>query len=116
MLSMTARSRIYLATGAVDFRKGLDGLIGLCRFKLARDPADGAIFAFINRDRTRVRLLAYDGTGYWLCMKRLSEGRFVDWPRSEDALASIDAKKLLLLLMGPKGMPNGAFGEWKKLT
>jgi transposase len=115
MLNMTARSRIFLATASVDFRNGLDGLIGLCRNKLARDPNDGAIFAFINRDRTRVRLLVYDGTGYWLCMKRLSEGRFTGWPRSEDALASIDAKKLLLILIGPKGLPDGASGAWKKV-
>jgi hypothetical protein len=48
-------------------------------------------------------------------MKRLSEGRFTGWPRSEDALASIDAKKLLLILIGPNGLPNGASGAWKKV-
>ncbi len=116
MLNMTARSRIYLASSAVDFRKGLDGMIGHCRLKLARDPSDGAIFAFINRDRTRVRLLTYDGTGYWICMKRLSEGRFVGWPASKDDLASMDAKKLLLVLMGPKGLLGMASQEWRKVN
>jgi transposase len=116
MLNMTARSRIYLCSSAVDFRKGLDGMIGHCRNKLARDPSDGAIFAFINRDRTRVRLLTYDGTGYWLCMKRLSEGRFMDWPASKEDLATIDAKRLLLVLMGPKGLTDGVSGAWKKVN
>jgi transposase len=116
MLSMTARSRIFVCSSAVDFRKGLDGMIGHCRNKLERDPSDGAIFAFINRDKTRVRLLTYDGTGYWLCLKRLSEGRFVDWPRSREELATIDAKRLLLVLMGPKGLSGMASTEWRKVN
>ncbi len=115
MLNLTASSRIFLAIKAVDFRKGLDGMIGLCKSELARDPRDGTIFAFINRDRTRVKLLAYDGSGYWLCMKRLSEGRFVNWPTGDEKIASLEARKLLILLMGPKPIASGASGEWKKV-
>ena len=116
MLSLTASSRIFLAIGAVDFRKGIDGMIGLCKSQLSQDPRSGAVFAFINRDKTRIKLLVFDGSGYWLCMKRLSEGRFVNWPTGEDKIANVDAKKLLVLLMGPKPAAPGVSGEWKKVS
>ena len=68
MLNLTASSRIMLAIDAADFRKGMDGMIGLCKSHLSQDPRSGVIFAFINRDKTRVKFLTFDGTGYWICM------------------------------------------------
>lgn len=76
MIQITPQMRILAAVEPVDFRKGIDGLCGLCRRALQADPFSGAIFVFCNRRRTAVRLLVYDGQGFWLCHKRLSSGHF----------------------------------------
>jgi transposase len=60
-----------------DFRCGIDGLMRLCREQLEADPFCGAVYVFRNRRWTAVKLLVYDGQGFWLCHKRLSAGRFV---------------------------------------
>src|SRR6266852_1762139 len=80
MLQLTPQSRIFLATEAVDFRKGIDGLAAVCRQVLGDNPLEGAVYVFRNRAGTALKLLLYDGQGYWLCMKRLSQGRFTWWP------------------------------------
>src|SRR5207253_1927895 len=59
-----------------DFRKGIDGLAAVCRLNLAVDPFNGSLFLFYNRARTTLKLLAFDGQGFWLCTKRLSKGRY----------------------------------------
>ena len=80
MLSLGAGARrVYLAVGATDLRKGFDGLYGLVRSRLQEDPMSGQLFVFCNAGRTRVKALYFDGSGLWLCAKRLSKGRF-DWP------------------------------------
>jgi len=66
-----------VAVEPLDFRKGIDGLCAVCRQWLALDPFSGILFVFVNRSRQAIRVLAYDGQGYWLCHKRLSRGRFV---------------------------------------
>jgi hypothetical protein len=70
-----------VAVEPVDFRRGIDGLAQLCRQTLRQDPFSGALFVFRNRRGTAVKVLMYDGQGYWLCHKRLSSGRFRWWPR-----------------------------------
>src|SRR6266571_5128705 len=80
MLQLTPPSRILLATQPVDFRKGIDGLTAVCRQVLRDNPLEGAVYVFRNRAGTALKLLLYDGQGYWLCMKRLSQGRFTWWP------------------------------------
>jgi transposase len=74
--------RLLVAVEPVDFRKGIDGLVHLCKQSLGEDPLRGAVFAFRNRRATAVKVLVYDGQGYWLCQKRLSEGRFRWWSRT----------------------------------
>jgi transposase len=76
MLQLTPQSRIFVATEPVDFRKGIDGLCAVCRHALGDNPLEGAVYVFRNRAGTALKLLLYDGQGYWLCMKRLSQGRF----------------------------------------
>jgi transposase len=75
MLQLTPQSRIFVALAPVDFRKGIDGLAALCRRAFSQNPLDGAIYVFRNRTGTTLKLLCYDGQGYWLCTKRLSAGR-----------------------------------------
>ena len=80
MIQLTPQMRLLLAVEPVDFRKGIDGLVAVCRQRLAADPLAGALFVFANRRRQALKLLVYDGQGFWLAQKRLSAGRFNGWP------------------------------------
>jgi transposase len=89
MLSLGGETRrVYLAVGATDLRKGFDGLYGLVRSRLEEDPMSGQLFVFCNATRTRVKALFFDGSGLWLCAKRLGRGRF-DWPEGVDGVAKV---------------------------
>ena len=81
MIALSATSKVYVYTGVTDFRKGIDGLAAICRKDMGLNPMSGTIFAFINRNRQSMKLLVYDGQGFWLCQKRLSKGRFKSWPK-----------------------------------
>jgi len=98
MIQLSASSTILVATSPQDFRKGIDGFVGLCRNGFGENPKSGCIFVFINRAKTMVRLLAYDKNGYWLMTKRLSKGRFQAWPSNGQLIAPVIAKQLRLLL------------------
>lgn len=98
MIQLTHETVIQLAVEPVDFRKQTDGLIALCENAFERDPRCGAVFAFINRGRTMIRLLCYEDNGYWLATKRLSRGRYQDWPRHAEDLCEIKASRLRQLL------------------
>lgn len=80
MIQITPQMRVLVAVDPVDFRKGIDGLARVAREELQRDPFSGWVFVFRNRKRTAVKLLVYDGQGFWLCLKRLSEAKFRHWP------------------------------------
>jgi transposase len=92
MIHLTADTHILLATQPTDFRCGIDGLGAVCRGRLAKDPRSGTLFVFINRSKTMVRTLAYDGTGFWLMTKRLSKGRFKGWPKTGEPINPIAAR------------------------
>ena len=76
MIQITPQMRILIAVEAVDFRKGIDGLAGVCRNIIRVDPFSGYVFVFRNRRSTAIKILMYDGQGFWLCQKRLSKGCF----------------------------------------
>ena len=67
MIKLTPHQRLLLAVEPVDFRKGIDSLAAVCKQKLVLDPFGGAIFAFTNRKKIAVKLLLFDGNGFWLC-------------------------------------------------
>ncbi len=116
MLQITPVSRIIVAVKPVDFRKGIDSLSGLCLSKLLEDPMSGTIFLFRNRSQTSIRVLVYDGQGFWLCTKRLSKGKFSWWPNSNGKLTTeIDCREIQTLLWN--GDPSEAqFSEnWRKI-
>ena len=100
MIHLTSTTSILLATAPADFRKGLDGFIALCRHQLQHNPQQSAYFVFVNRSRTMVRVLAYDGTGFWLMTKRLSKGRFHTWPVASEAISPVQAAALSRWLRG----------------
>ena len=80
MIQITPQMRVLVAVDPVDFRKGIDGLARVAREELSRDPFSGWVFLFRNRKSTAVKVLVYDGQGFWLCYKRLSSGRYRHWP------------------------------------
>jgi len=98
MIAITPEHKIYIACQPVDFRAGIDGYAALCRSKLQGDPFSGHCFIFRNKKGSAIKILLYDGTGFWLCHKRLSKGRFKQWPKKAGQVVSIDPRKLGLLL------------------
>ncbi len=68
MLQFTPQMRLLLSVRPADFRKGIDALVALCQQRLGEDPFSGTVFAFTNSRRTSVKLLVYDGNGFWLCL------------------------------------------------
>lgn len=90
--------RLLLAAEPVDFRKGIDGLVAVCRQKLTADPMAGALFVFSNRRRQALKILCYDGQGYWLC-QRLEKGT-LGWPSGEGPSQCLRPEELTLLLHG----------------
>jgi transposase len=92
--------RILVAVEPADFRRGIDGLAALCRQRLDQDPMSGCAFVFRNRNGTSIKILLYDGQGFWLCQKRLSRGRFVHWPSSDSPIRALEAHQLQVLIAG----------------
>jgi transposase len=94
-------TKIYVAIEAVDMRKGFDGLYGLVCDQLGQDPLSGYLFLFSNRTRTRLKALVWDGSGLWVCAKRLEKGRF-RWPSASEKQRSVTmrAEELAMLVNG----------------
>ena len=117
MIQIAPQMRVLVAVEPADFRRGIDGLARQCREVLEADPFCGAAFVFRNRRRTAVKILVYDGQGFWLCHKRLSSGRFKFWPsRADQAVTPLQAHELHVLLQG--GDPEGtrAAPAWRPVT
>ena len=123
MIQITPHMRILVAVEPIDFRAGIDGLAAACRKRLQADPFSGCLFVFSNRTRTAIKVLVYDGQGFWMCHKRLSSGRFAWWPsgecdseRGEQHGRTLQACELQVLLMG--GDPSRAHTApaWRALS
>jgi transposase len=116
MIQLVPQLKIFVAYQPVDFRKGIDGLVAVCRQHLQADPFSGCVFVFRNRSATSVKLLTYDSGGFWLCMKRFSRGRLRWWPKPTDQpVTQLAAQQLQVLLYN--GNPDLAQMEepWRKL-
>jgi hypothetical protein len=98
MIHLTASTSIMLAIQPVDFRMGIDGLVAQCRHRLKQNPQSGTLYLFINRAHTMVRVLVYDQNGYWLMTKRLSRGRYHQWPHAQVSIQPYQAIQLRQLL------------------
>ncbi len=116
MLQVTPQMRILVCMQPIDFRKGIDGIAAVCRNHLQHDPHAGTLFLFRNRAKCTIRILSYDGQGFWLCTKRLSKGKFKWWPECSSDCTFINSWKLQTLL--GNGNPSMAsFDEdWRKIS
>lgn len=116
MIQITPQMRVLVAVEAADFRRGIDGLAQLCRAVLQADPFTGTVFAFRNRRRTAIKLLVYDGQGFWLCHKRLSKGKFFWWPSSPESAATLRAHELQVLLSAGDPSATRAAPVWRRVV
>jgi transposase len=118
MIQVTPQMRILVAVEPVDFRRGIDGLARAAREGLGEDPFSGDVFVFRNRRGTSVKLLVYDGQGFWLAQKRLSSGRFRYWPGRADetqASRSLGACELSVLLSAGDFSATKAAPQWRSV-
>lgn len=117
MIQVTAQMRVLVAVEPADFRRGIDGLARLCKAELQSDPFSGAVFVFRNRRATAIKVLAYDGQGFWLCQKRLSAGKFRHWPAASggEAARALQAHELAVLLSGGDPEATDAPPPWRRL-
>jgi transposase len=101
MFGLSPATKVYVAVGATDLRKSFEGLHGLVRERLALEPLSGHLFLFSNRERNRLKVLCWDGSGLWVCAKRLERGRF-SWPEAEDpsGCVTLGAEEFALLVGG----------------
>jgi len=117
MIPWGAATRVYLAVGATDLRKGFEGLGDRVRHHLKEDPLSGHLFVFANRNLNRVKLLYWDGSGTWILAKRLEKGKF-HWPCPEEepapAALRILAEELTLLLSGIDLAKTRSRAWWRK--
>ena len=99
MLNCSPATRVFIALAPVDLRGSFNRLSGLVQNQLAQDPLAGHLFVFSNRSRNRLKILFWDGTGLWVCAKRLERGCFT-WPQGTGAAASMRSEELTALLSG----------------
>jgi transposase len=98
--------KIWLAVEPVDMRRGIDGLSMVVQQSLQRAPCAGSVFIFCNRAGNRVKVLLWDGTGVWLCQRRLHQGRFV-WPKSDKPCFTVTPAQWEWLIAGV---------DWQRLS
>ena len=118
MISLTGHMRVDACPEPIDFRSGMNRLIGLVRERTDEEPMSGALFAFVNRKMTEIKLILYDGTGYFVGHKRLSCGRLKFWPKYPlgrvNSGIKVDPRELLLILCGDD--PRGVISDpWKRI-
>ena len=99
MLNLSAATRIFVATQPVDLRGSFNRLFALTQSVLNQDPVSGHWFVFTNRHRNRLKILFWDGSGLWVCAKRLEKGRF-SWPSANQSCANLRGEELIALLSG----------------
>lgn len=118
MLAITPQMKILIAIEPADFRKGIDGLVQLCRQELQQDPFSGTVFCFRNRRRTAIKVLVYDGQGFWLAQKRLSCGKFLWWPSAGDnaPARSLAAHQLAVLFSAGNPEQTQAPADWRPIS
>ena len=116
MIGISQATRIFLAVGATDLRKGYDGLSGLVASQFGEDLFAGHFFVFANAQRTRLKILCWDGSGLWILGKRLEKGRF-SWPKSAEAPGKLSISSAeLAMLLGGLDLTRAKQKRWMRTT
>lgn len=100
MIQIPANANVVVMHEPISFRNGIDGTAAVAKVVLKIEPMDGAFFVFRNKLRHMLRILYYDGSGYWMCTKRLSTGRFSAWPKGAGACSPLLVRELQILIWG----------------
>jgi|SRR5208282_259288 transposase len=112
VFGLGAATRIYLAPNATDMRKSFDGLYGLVRDQLLCDPLSGHLFLFSNTKRNRLKIIFFDGTGLWVCSKRIEKGR-VHWPSvDKDQRKVVLSQEQFTMLVGGIDLTQTRERKW----
>jgi len=95
-MNFSPATKVYLLAGSTDMRLGFDGLFALAKGLLQADPLSGHLFGFCNKGRNRLKILYWDGSGLWICAKRLEKGRLA-WPQPPLPAAGAAAERRVLM-------------------
>lgn len=118
MMQIPANATIFVMHEPISFHNRIDGSCAIARLVLHKEPMEGALFLFRNKSGASIRILYYDGSGFWNCEKRLSKGTFNRaWPKGgEEPCSSLLVRELQVLLWG--GDPASVrFPElWRKVA
>lgn len=114
MLQIAPQQMLYIAIYPLDFRKGIDSIAAYCRQHLAADPFSGQLFVFRNKSSTAIKLLTYDGNGFWLSQKRFSKGKIRWWPQHQAQASTLRAVELLLILQQGDPQRSAIPSPWRK--
>lgn len=113
MIALNAQSKVFVALEPVDFRNGILGLKSKVKDHLRQVPDSGTFFLFRNKKNNAIKILVYDGQGFWLLMKRLSKGKFPWWPQGAGRGKDLDYKKLQLII---NAATDATFcDDWKRI-
>ena len=117
MIQVTPQMKILVAVKPADFRKGIDGIARLCREALSADPFSGTAFVFRNRRAKAIKILLYDGQGFWLCHKRISSGRFHLLPYGNgQGATAIEAHQLQVLIFAGDPYATRSAPMWRRVN
>src|SRR5205814_2347729 len=92
----------FIGINPIDFRRGIDGIAGYCNAVLAQNPFNGHVFLFRSRRANAIKILLYDSQGFWLCTKRLSQGKFKWWPKTTEQVLQLSISQLNNILWNDK--------------
>ena len=116
MLSLTPTMPLLLAIKPLDFRRGIDAISAVCQQQLQLDPFSGTVFIFTNKSQSAIKILIYDGTGFWLCLKRFSSGKLKWWPTTLENAKKIRSVELQILLNQGHPLQAQLSEEWRKIV
>lgn len=114
MINTIVSEHVYLACGVTDLRRSIDGLAAIVQMKFKLDPFSKCLFVFCNRSRNRIKILKWDGNGYWLLLKRLENGSF-KWPHDASDIKQVTTKELSWILDGLSVEQPKAFKDRKPM-
>jgi transposase len=116
VIQIVPQLKVLVACEPVDFRKGIDSLACVCRQQFEIDPFLGTLFVFRNRSGTAIKLLVYDGSGFWLCQKRFSKGRLQWWPRCATGIEKLPAEQLSVLIYNGLPLQARMVEPWRRVS